>query len=209
MRSASRVFFRKSESHWLLVLTCFVLAGIGLFEMKKGGSALIMAAASANWPVAQGLITKSTIGFYGGNPGEQTCEPVILYSYTVEGHSYLGNGISPGLGVQSVDLARYPEGSVHNVYYRPSDPAAAYLEPGMQPGFCSTLLVGSLLFTFGSSLLAASCLIPKYGKRRPDGKTYTLPSSHPLAKASTVAMLLMALQFAELMYLSYQGYIAK
>ena len=214
MRSASRVSFTKSNKSGLLVLACLVLAGFGLFEMKIGGSALIMAAASAKWPVTQGFITKSTIEISGHIAGEARIDPMVLYSYAVEGRSYTSNGISPGLGVQSLDLARriissYPEGSVHNVYYLPSDPSTAYLEPGIQPCSFFNLLGGLLLFTFGSSLIAASCLIPKYGKRRLGGKTYTLPGSHPLSKASTIAMVIMGLQFAALMYLCYQGYVAK
>lgn len=201
MRSASRVSFNKSEKGWLFVLGCLAVAGFGLFWMTTGSFALIEAALSAKWPVTDGHITESMI---------ESGAPVVMYSYTVEGHSYTGNRISPGLGVESLDLAqliisRYPKGSVHNVYYRPSDPSDAYLEP------CTlfNLLLGSLLFTFGSFGVAESYLIPKYGKRRPDGKTYALPGSHPLSKAFHIAMLLMGLEFAALVYLCYQGYVAK
>jgi len=170
-----------------------------------------MAAASANWPITQGHITKSTIKSTLNEEGS-TSEPVVIYSYTVEGRTYTGNGISPGLGVQSTDLAltiisRYPEGSVHSVYYLPSNPATAYLEQGIQPCSFLNLLLGSVLFLFGSSSVAACYFIPKYGKRRANGKSYTLPSSHPISKALTLAMLLMGFQFVLLVYLCYQGYV--
>lgn len=185
------------------------LAGFGIFELVKGGSALTTAAASAKWPETRGHITKSTIESFGQDEGGHD-EPAILYSYTVEGRSYTASGISPGLGV-SLDLAwmiisRYPEGSSHKVYYLPSDPATAYLEPGIQPCSFLNLLLGSVLFLFGASTPAASYFIPKYGKRRANG-TFTLPSSHPLSKALTLAILLMGIQFAALMYLCYQGYV--
>ncbi|GEM_PF-3545641 len=186
--------------------------GFGLFEITKGATSFITAASSSRWPVAQGRVTESTLRSVGNeNP---SMEPAITYFYAVNGASFTGTAISPGLAFQSADLARtvlsrYPTRSIQNVYYQPDNPANAYLEPGIQPCSFLNLLLGVGAFLFGGSSVAACGFIPRYGKLKPDGKTFTLHGGHPMARVLDGALFLMVAAFAGLMYLCSRGYLVK
>jgi len=207
---------RKSHKFGLVVLACLALVGVGLYLMTKASPALIMASASAKWPATQGHITKSTIEESSSRDSDAgPCwKFVVRYSYTVDNQTYEGGCVYPGEGFYSRDRAwgfadRYRAESIHAVYYLPSAPATACLEPGIYPRSFFKLLLGSFFVSFGAVYFTFSYLMPKYGKLKAKGKTYTLRSSHPLSKAMSVAFLLLGLQFAVLMYFSYQGYVVK
>jgi hypothetical protein len=97
------------------------------------------AAAARSWPVTTGKILMSGAEAYRtrtGRSGYSTMyRPNVVYEYSVNGQRLMGNqinfGMSIGYGSPAVAervSAKYPTGSIVQVYYNPSDPAQAVLE---------------------------------------------------------------------------------
>jgi hypothetical protein len=107
---------------------------------------------SLRWPLAEGLITHSTLRL--SEPDSETrrmsASVDIRYRYNVDGVDYSGAAIAPStFGAQNSSEAsaqheRYQSGTAVRVAYDPKDPSVAYLEPG--PSSTSMLLVGVGLF---------------------------------------------------------------
>lgn len=122
-----------------------------------GWSILQKARVSAEWPSVSGQITESNLEFDRGGEDGDTYTPRVSYSYTVNSVSYESYAIKFGENTYSSEreaqeiLARYPAGQVVQVYYDPSDPDSAILEPGVSGGSYIVLSVG-LLFVVLSLL---------------------------------------------------------
>jgi hypothetical protein len=117
-----------------------------------GSWGLINGIMSLRWPLAEGLITRSTLSL--SEPDSETrrmsARVDISYRYNVDGVDYSGAAIAPSsFGAQNSSEARaqherYQSGAAVRVAYDPKDPGVAYLEPG--PSSTSMLLVGVGLF---------------------------------------------------------------
>jgi len=96
---------------------------------------------SNNWPSVEGEIVSSSIGTRKGGEGGIYYEPLITYSYNVEGRDYQGNRVFIGhdlaydFGKKWTEekVSNYPIGTNMAVYYDPDSPELAVLEPGMNP----------------------------------------------------------------------------
>ncbi|MFM9995455.1 MAG: DUF3592 domain-containing protein [Phycisphaerales bacterium] len=81
-----------------------------------------------------------------GNRG--TCEPVVVYDYTVEGRTYSGSTfqpfpVRPGEKSAAREIAHLTPGATLDVYYDPADPGRSTLrtDPGPRADGARTFLV--------------------------------------------------------------------
>jgi hypothetical protein len=109
-----------------------------------------------DWPSVSGKITGSRISYDDSN--SKTGEvPLVNYTYEVQGKTYKGNGISPGIltvaGKSSAEkvIALYPKGADVSVFYNPKNPSDAYLEKSSQRqvgGMCGIMIIVNLFMPF-------------------------------------------------------------
>ena len=144
-----------------LALTGFLfgpaLIGLGTYGVYRS-------AGSDNWPTTQGKVIKSDVQVMGtGSRGKSF---VLEYAYTVSGQPYTSNTIyfqtNTGKGHYYLPRrsADYGKGKTVKVYYNPSDPAIAVLEPGIPSRVAQALVVGVLW----SSLTIWVCFVqPRLG----------------------------------------------
>lgn len=128
------------------------LGGVGLmFWMRRRGG---LAAGSRAWPTARGRVLAAEVRSYRSGDGwsSRSHYPAVRYEYEVEGRRYTGDRIyfdqtsRAHAGPATRTVGRYPVGSEVTVYYDPTDPARALLEPG-RSGACNYGVVGcGLLF---------------------------------------------------------------
>ncbi|MCA9270730.1 MAG: DUF3592 domain-containing protein, partial [Planctomycetales bacterium] len=114
-----------------------LFAVIGYFVAFTFGKPILdNANASRDWPSAPGVITRSEVATARSN-GKTMYSFDVVYRYSVDGREFTssnvffgGNGSSShSTGAHKV-AARYPRGGKVDVYYDPSEPANAVLEPG-------------------------------------------------------------------------------
>jgi hypothetical protein len=128
----------------------YVIGGVCLFLAAGCGQGIFhwvrLAHTRARWPTVIGTITSS----WNVLDGER-----LKYDYEVRGHHYVGHriGYEAEGGASSADptaqeiAEKYPPGAQVKVYYNPSHPASAVLEPrNMQNARMS--LVFTLAFGF-------------------------------------------------------------
>lgn len=106
------------------------------------------AAASQQWPTAEGTVTAATIKIWKDRESGDSYEPKITYSYTVDGQQYQGDKIAFGTtrshdraGAEAV-TARYAVGTPVAVSYDPANPKLAVLEPKSTGSNTVFLIVG-------------------------------------------------------------------
>lgn len=134
----------------------FILVGAGLSWW--GWTILQNARSSASWPSVQGQITSSLVDYSTDAEGGDSYSPQVAYAYAVNGRSYEGQTIKFGENSYSSKrkaqaiLDRYPNGQRIAVFYDPTQPDKAVLEPGVSGGSYIVLGIG-LLFVFISLLV--------------------------------------------------------
>ena len=133
----------------------FTLAGILLLALLW--SARRQAAEATGWPVTGGHVVASTVEHYrarvgGARSGRLVTfyEPVIEYSYRVDGREYHSTQISFGGKLAGSEesartkAARYPQGADVVVHYDPTSPPNAVLDTKIV--YAKPLLVIALVF---------------------------------------------------------------
>jgi hypothetical protein len=120
----------------LLVGLFAVLAWLG---MREEG------AASQHWPSAPGLITERRVTDSVDKDGGHNRNVRVRYTYTIGGKEYQGDRVGVG-GSGDIDAVsrNYSEGKRVAVFYNPSRPDEAVLEPGSR----GTLVWGLVGFGF-------------------------------------------------------------
>jgi hypothetical protein len=121
---------------WLsIVAPLAVLAGLGVHLGRRARRTAAVREAAAAWAQTAGTVLSTTIRVR--RVGQSRSEiPVVIYSYSVDGHPYQSHRVRAGdetgqikvIGDASSMLDRYPVGSNVTVYYDPDDPANAALE---------------------------------------------------------------------------------
>jgi hypothetical protein len=91
-----------------------------------------------DWPSVNGEIIRSEI-YSERNDGKTQYRPDIVYTYHVDGRSYVSSNLTMGdprhassLSTAKRAQAEYPVGRNVNVYYDPDLPSSSVLEPGVQ-----------------------------------------------------------------------------
>lgn len=98
---------------------------------------------SSRWPTAKGTVTASKMEFDGGNNNMR-----IEYKYTVGRNEYTSKRIYFGplggnLRTAKEPAEKYSIDKEVTVFYNPSKPAYGILEPGRNPVYAYTTLVGT------------------------------------------------------------------
>ncbi len=122
-----------------------VLLGLGVWFTRYGFRGLIAARASTNWPSTMGkilsaqVVEQKPVGTYSGSGSRRIdYRPVLQYSYSIAGKSYGGEHrifnddviVYGSIQKAQAAIRNYPAGKIVQVFYDPSHPAYAVLEPG-------------------------------------------------------------------------------
>jgi uncharacterized protein DUF3592 len=172
----------------------FLVGGIAIFVWD--GGMLFKARASRDWPHVEGQIKHSAVRF-----SRDRSTPDVVYGYTVSGTPYSSKQISfdlfdkpGGQGRTATIVHRYPEGEKVTVYYDPSHPATAILEPEVYSPFLMPLIFAGIFSLSGSYILWIAF-------RRLAGRPSTPPTVERRRAIVTVALSLLMyiiVQFAAL-----------
>jgi hypothetical protein len=122
----------------ILVTTLpFVIIAIIFFYIALRGRRA--SSVTKTWPTTTGRILRSEVELRRSHSSDggysSSYYPVVLYEYQVMGQTYQSSTLSPGLeyglgfqGRVQARVAKYPVGSMVQVYYNPENPAQAVLE---------------------------------------------------------------------------------
>ena len=141
---------RKSGSRYY---TAKLLALIGALLSLWGMSTLYTGWRSLDWPTTTGRVRYSLARTTGQNYRTQ-----LWYEYHVDGVRYvaeeyrIGGSSTPFKDTARAVAARYPVGRIVKVYYNPSNPAEAVLEPG--PWYGNFIIPAIGLLVLGVAFLA-------------------------------------------------------
>ena len=125
----------------------FLLVGVGLSIW--GWNILQNARASASWPTADGIVTRSEVTFSTDAEGGDSYQPKVTYKYEANNLSYENDTIkfgenSYGSNRKADEIAgNYPVGKNVTVYYDPERPERSVLEPGVTGGSYLVLGIGA------------------------------------------------------------------
>ena len=131
---------------------CFIFFVIGIFITRAAILNRRKAEESTSWPSVQGTITKAWVETqkHEDDDGSVTIThfPRWEYEFVISGMTYTSQNISfGGTGGSHNEyeaqegLNQYPVNSQVQVFYNPSNPEEAVLEPGMQ-GTMTLIIVG-------------------------------------------------------------------
>ena len=156
-----RILFGRILPGFLIILGVIIAATFGP-ELGRAWS-------SRQWPTVQGQIVSSIVasGNSHGQHGTYTFYyPQVVYEYAVDGRTFQGDRIS--FGTAGSDLKwkaeeatkLYPPGQEVAVHYRPAQPEASVLQPGVKglnvwPTLSSLilLLIGFVMWRFAGRAL--------------------------------------------------------
>ena len=121
---------------------------------------LLSALESRSWPEARGIVMASKLQEERDSEGGRLYQARVSYRYTVDGGEFVGDracfGDSDQMGWSLFArkiVARYRPGDAVTVYYDPSQPRKAVLEPGI-----SGAIIATLAFQIGFLAFAILCL---------------------------------------------------
>ncbi len=127
--------------------------------MVHGFNSLLLAHASASWPITQGRIIHSEIRSSSDDDGT-TYKPIVRFTYQVRGQEFRSNKVFFGDGdiyTSNIKYSRritqkYPRGKNVKVFYHPSKPQQSVLEAGLNKKSFIQLTFGALFFLTGSGV---------------------------------------------------------
>lgn len=134
-----------------------IVAVIGFVAFGAGVRRFIHGNQSVHWPSTVATITQSYAAPYPENP-KGFFQPIVMYVFRVDGHSYQGHQISFQNQVSKNKdqieswIKRYPIGSQTRVFYKPSDPSTNVLLPGLTGLQEDSLMVIGLLLVLGAGI---------------------------------------------------------
>jgi len=142
----------------LIILTSILFFACGLYLLYTGYGIVQKAEASDSWPTTQGLITESYVKHSYDDDDGNTYSAEITYEYIVKGRQYIGNQTT-SLEVSTnrrsdaeAIVEKYKQGHSVLVYYNPTAPKEALLEPGVQS-------MTWLLAILGGAFVLVSCTV--------------------------------------------------
>jgi len=144
---------RKTVPRWFFV----PFALFGAFFIYMGALTLVRGYNSTHWPQTDGVITSASVERHratGRHSHGYVYAAKISYDYKVAGVSYAGARVRFGTVESSAENAqaivkKYSPGSQVAVFYSPSDPTSAVLQPGIFGGVWLQLGIGGLFFAVG------------------------------------------------------------
>jgi Protein of unknown function (DUF3592) len=108
------------------VLTAMALAAIfGVILMIQSSKRK----AAAKWSAVQGRIVSAQVYRDTDSDGDTRDQPIITYEYVVNGQTFHSKRVKFGFTPKTnPTMAKYPAGSVVQVFYDPAKPADSVLE---------------------------------------------------------------------------------
>ena len=145
--------------NWLIYLLVGIFVAAGASLMLGGVNELLLAQASASWPITQGTIIHSEIQSSSDDDGT-TYQPIVRFTYQAKGQEFRGNKVFfGGGGISSSNISysrritqKYPKGKTVKVFYHPSEPQQSVLEAGLTKKSFIQLTFGALFFLAGSNV---------------------------------------------------------
>ncbi|MCX7028461.1 MAG: DUF3592 domain-containing protein [Spirochaetes bacterium] len=146
---------------------CVVGAGLGFggFQSRKKSKT------AAAWPTVPGTITSAEVETHrssgmsskGHSTTRVSYEPVVKYSYSVEGKEFKGKNIglttvSTGKGAAEKRIEALTSNPKLKVYYNPNDPKEACLDP-KAGGSIGMFVIGAALLLLGIVVLANATML--------------------------------------------------
>ncbi|MFC3652271.1 DUF3592 domain-containing protein [Dyella humi] len=138
---------------------------IGVVAINFGRNTAAKAKQSLSWPTTEGEIAHSAVLYQTDTSATadnaSTYKADVVYRYKVHGKSYSSSKISfldlasTTNRAQSV-VSRYPDNSTVQVYYNPTNPAEAVLEPESVSGITFLYVFGGLFAAAGLFFLIMS-----------------------------------------------------
>jgi hypothetical protein len=142
-------------------LFSLVFVGIGGLILAYAYRMAAKARASQSWPATEGEIAHSAVLARTSRSTETGTATYysadVTYRYKVAGKDYSSSRIAlidvgSTTGRAQAIVQRYPDQAKVRVYYNPSDPSEAFLEPGLAAGVQVLYLAGGA-FTLGGLFL--------------------------------------------------------
>lgn len=132
---------------YIIILLLFTLTGLA--SMGWGWQMIVKARRTRAWPTVPGHIVEST-----PESEDNDLLPHIVFRYTVEGRDHTAaleypRDLTPDEEFRAKYLAKYPAGATAAVYYDPTNPARATLEPGFISGDWMVFAIGLGMAVFG------------------------------------------------------------
>jgi len=162
----------------------------GVYVVWQGGCSVWKGYVSSGWPKTVGTIQQSHIA--------SSSKPIIIYSYSVDGRSYIGYEYDTSwfwrLKSSRQIVNDNALGSQQPVYFSPSDPADSLLLTGVHPGSFQGVIIGTLMLSVGFLFCTIAYLAPKYGRISPSGRSYNFDNNSPVALIFALGMLAIASQ---------------
>lgn len=143
-----------------IALVGLLFMGIGLVIFYLATGERKKAIQSQGWPQVSGEVTHSAAQAHD-DEGHLTYYSKIVYRYTVDEQSYSSDRVQFGArsGASQKFAQRwsekYPAGTSVQVYYDPSNPAEAILEPGSKQGVRGAFLIAAIFLFLGVAILVA------------------------------------------------------
>jgi hypothetical protein len=146
---------KHARAFLVLALALFAFAGWDGYRARE-------AARARDWPTVQGTVTGHATDRVSRRRKSDVFEPVIQYSYAVDGREYSGETFAfqrvPQLRTSDEALAfaqaNYPQGSPCTVHYDPQSPSDAVLQTG-EPDWTKASILGGI---GAASLVVASVI---------------------------------------------------
>ncbi len=119
---------------WIESVCLAALAAVGCYLLIDGAGRYRVGKASETWPVTTVTILETTVE-KSSSRHSTSYDPIVRYTYTVDGQDYQSDRLQASLNGGSRRTAekvleRYPVGSQHTGYYDPERPDQAVLLPG-------------------------------------------------------------------------------
>ena len=152
-----------------------LLIGIALGFLGIAARDHLIGASAKEWPATEGTVLESYVVRGGGVPATMdTLTPVVNYEYRVSGKRYVSSTVRIGdyLPWAPARVQAYPEARQVRVYYDPTNPQRAVLDPAYPLSAVVTFIavaLGSLvcaLYVRSIHAFFLDFLVPKARKAR-------------------------------------------
>jgi hypothetical protein len=147
-------------------LLSLVFVAIGAMIIRYALGMAKKCTQSLSWPSIEGEIAHSAVLYQTNTANSDQEGPTfkadVAYRYKIKGANYSSSKVSlldiatSSTGRAQSIVQRYPDKSKVRVYYNPSNPSEAVLEPGAASGLGILYGVGGLFAAFGLIFLVLS-----------------------------------------------------
>ena len=138
----------------LALLPPLMFVAFGVVLIAIGVSSYRKTKITQTWPSTEGSVSATNIRRYN-DEGTIRFAPEVDYEYQVAGETYKSSEIRPEVFISFLDedeakrfLQKYPVGIKPQVFYDPSNPTKAVLEPRAAPVLHFVTLIGAISCTF-------------------------------------------------------------